>query len=150
MNDVSPTDTEVIMRSARLVTLLVAPLAALALVVTPAAAGGQQFTAVLSGANEVPPADPDGSGMAIVTINRGKSEVCWTVTVENLDPVVAAHIHVAPAGVNGPVVVPITVGTGCATVDRELAKAIAKDPAAYYVNVHTTVYPGGAIRGQLG
>jgi hypothetical protein len=138
------------MRTARLLTLLVVPVATLALVAAPAVAG-QRFTTALSGANEVPPADPDGTGTAVITINRGLGEICWTITVANVDPVVAAHIHAAPAGANGPVVVPLNpFAGGCATVDRALAKAIAKDPAAYYVNVHTTVYPGGAVRGQLG
>ena len=46
---------------------------------------------------------------------------------------------------------PPTSGTAeaCATVDRALIKAIRKDPASYYVNVHNTEFPAGAIRGQL-
>ena len=38
----------------------------------------------------------------------------------------------------------------CKAVDRDLIIAIAQDPANYYVNVHNTDYPAGAIRGQLG
>jgi hypothetical protein len=34
-------------------------------------------------------------------------------------------------------------------VDRELALAILKHPAAYYVNVHNADFPAGAARGQL-
>jgi hypothetical protein len=120
-------------------------------------AGGQSFSADLAGANEVPPGDPDGIGSATITINRGQSEICWSISVQGITlPATAAHIHVGPPGVAGPIVVPLSApdatgeASGCATVDRDLAKAIAKDPAAYYVNVHNVDFPTGAARGQLG
>jgi hypothetical protein len=120
----------------------------------PVLEGGKKFTTIMSGANEVPPADPDGTGTATITVNPGQLRICWEITTANLDPVVAAHIHSAHAGQNGPIVVPLTAtngtSTGCADVTRSLADAIRKAPQGYYVNVHTTVFPGGAIRGQLG
>jgi len=66
----------------------------------------------------------------------------------------AAHIHEAPAGAPGPVVVtlaPPTSGesSGCVSADRELIVEILRDPAAYYVNVHNAEFPAGAVRGQL-
>ena len=66
----------------------------------------------------------------------------------------AAHIHIGAAGVAGPVVVGLTaptsgMSTGVAMVDKELIKAIRKNPSAYYVNVHNPAYPAGAVRGQL-
>lgn len=42
-----------------------------------------------------------------------------------------------------------TLFTGCVRAARPLLVAILRDLAAYYVNVHTTQYPAGAIRGQL-
>lgn len=110
----------------------------------------------MTGAQEVPgPGDPDGSGRAIVKLNRGKSQICYSLTVSGIAPAIAAHIHVGPAGVAGPVVVPLIPpnsgsSSECKTVDRDLIVAIAQDPANYYVNVHNAEYPAGAVRGQLG
>lgn len=108
----------------------------------------------LVGAEEVPPADPDGVGWAVVTIPN-RTTVCFELAVTGIDPSTAAHIHFAPRGVNGPVVVPLTApstgsSSGCvAGVDAALARAIREHPAQYYVNVHNTPFPDGAIRGQL-
>jgi hypothetical protein len=121
-------------------------------------AGGQPFRTVLTGAAERPgPGDPDGQGTATITINRGLDEVCWFISVSDITlPAIGAHIHVAPVTDPGPIVVPLTppdatgTSSGCVAVDGDLAKAIAKDPAAYYVNVHTTDFPAGALRAQLG
>ncbi len=121
--------------------------------------GGRPLTATLTGAAEVPPGDPDGSGTALITLNPGQGEVCWMISVKNIKlPAIAAHIHVAPAGVAGPVVVPLFpplpgadgTSSGCTeNVNQDLILAIMKNPSAYYVNVHTTDHPAGAARGQL-
>ena len=104
----------------------------------------------LSGAEEVPPADPDGSGFASVWLNYGKGTLCWEVSYSNIATPTAAHIHHAGAGVNGPVVVPLSpIAAGCATPTKSLIKDIIQNSEDYYVNVHNAVYPGGAIRGQL-
>jgi hypothetical protein len=145
--------------------LLAAVAAVVFAVVIPAGAvgadAGRPFTTTLAGAAEVPPADPDASGSASIILNQGLSTVCFDLNWENVDGTVfAAHIHLAPAGMNGPIVVPLFAGSfagtdsvsGCVEdVDRDLIKAIRQDPPAYYVNVHSTPdFPGGAIRGQLG
>jgi hypothetical protein len=122
------------------------------------AAGGAPRVATLSGANEVPPADPDGSGFARITLNAGQGTVCWDYTVTNITlPVTGAHIHVGAAGTNGGVVVPLrptNTGpwptSGCReNVNPMIIQAIIDFPQNYYVNVHTSDYPDGAIRGQL-
>jgi hypothetical protein len=73
-------------------------------------------------------------------------------------PLVAAHIHVAPVGQAGPVVIPLftqpvnaaTVGPTCLTdPDKNLLKDILRNPHNYYVNVHNAPFPNGAVRGQL-
>lgn len=133
--------------AAALVTLALAP---------GAAAGGRPFTTELTGEAEVTAGgvpdqgDLDGVGTAVLTVNPGRGEVCWSIEVSGVDPIAAAHIHVAPATTNGPVVVPLSpYEGGCTTVDRDLALAIIQDPSAYYVNVHNATFPAGALRGQL-
>lgn len=119
--------------------------------------GGRLLVATLTGAAEVPPGDPDGSGTALVTLNQGQGEVCWEIRVSDiLLPALAAHIHVAPVGVAGPIVVPLSApdasgfAAGCASgVDAGLIRAIRQNPADYYVNVHNADFPPGAVRGQL-
>jgi hypothetical protein len=134
--------------------LIVLVLALLSL--TAVAAGGQPLTVTMSGAAEMPgPGDPDGTGTASFTFNRGLGEVCFWLSVSNIAPATAAHIHVAPSTSPGPVVIPLsppTSGTssGCISADRELIKDIVKNPQNYYVNVHNAEFPAGAIRAQLG
>ena len=88
-------------------------------------------------------------------LNPGRERICFTLEVSDIEPATAAHIHEAPAGSNGPVVVGMVAPTdgsssGCVTLDSEEIREIMADPELYYVNVHNAVYPGGAVRGQLG
>jgi hypothetical protein len=116
----------------------------------------------LNGRNELDPktlqpgaGDPDGFGSASFTING--TSLCFGITVGNLDTPMAAHIHKGRKFENGPIVVPLTPPTsgapgassGCVTVDAGLAADILAHPRAYYANVHTAAFPGGAVRGQL-
>ena len=130
-------------------------------VVAGAAHGGAPFsTPMTQEVTTTPPwaGDADGSGQALITVNYGQREVCWETSVSNiLLPATAAHIHKADPSVRGLIVLPLsapgTSGTasGCASgVDPVLLKDILQNPASYYVNVHTTDFPAGAIRGQLG
>ena len=117
--------------------------------------GGRKLTTELTGAAEVPKVgDPDGRGTAALRVNVGQSRVCYQLSVRGIASATAAHIHEAPAGVAGPVVVPLAPprnggSSGCVTVSRELARDIVRHPADYYVNVHNQDFPGGALRGQL-
>jgi hypothetical protein len=124
---------------------------------SPAAADGgfRAAGAILLGANEVAPGDPDGIGVAGVTINVRRERICYFVAVRKIAPATMAHIHRGVAGENGPVVVdfdPPDDGFSAACVDdvgAELAAEIAGDPSGFYVNVHNEDFPGGAVRGQL-
>ncbi len=126
----------------------------------PAMAGGRPLTAELSGANEVAPGDPDGTGLAELTLNQGQGEICWSITTDGVTSPSRAHIHRGEAGTNGPIVVffydlvvspPIPVAvSGCTEVDPDLVKEIRQNPEQFYVNVHNAEFPAGAVRGQLG
>jgi len=110
------------------------------------------FTTSLTGAAEVPgPGDPDGTGFASVIFDDVASTVDWNITVANLATVILDHIHSGPAGTAGPVVIDFMgalSGSGLA-VDPALLSTILTSPEAFYVNVHTTEFPAGAVRGQL-
>ncbi len=126
-----------------------------ALVLDDAEQGGRPLSTPMSGAEEAPgPGDPDGSGNAVFTLNHGQGQICFELTVSNIDPATAAHIHEAPPGVPGPIVVPLTPPTsgsssGCVSVEQDLIKDIIQNPGEYYVNVHNSAFQPGAIRGQL-
>ena len=120
--------------------------------------------AVLLGGNEVSDegdasvGDTDGRGSATVLINQAQGTLCFGITVSGLSTPQAAHIHRAVAGVNGDIVVGLTPPTagnpgsasGCVTgVAPAILKAIKLTPSLFYVNVHTTDFPAGAVRGQL-
>jgi len=114
-----------------------------------------KFTAKLSGDNEVGGGDPDGSGTAAVKM-RG-TEVCYDIKWTGIDATMS-HIHKAPAGTNGDVLVPFFANespldanskSGCVEAKASVVKAITANPSNYYVNVHSPEFPKGAIRGQL-
>ncbi len=115
---------------------------------------GNRFIAQLSGASEVPPADPDGTGMARISINDASNRVCTDLEVRMIGTVTAAHIHRGAAGTNGPPVITLDPpddndSDDCDTADDALIDEMRANPAAFYVNVHTTDYPEGAVRGQI-
>jgi len=106
----------------------------------------------MSGEQEAPgPGDPDGTGTAFLTIDPDTLTIDWNIIVSNIDfPLTGAHIHEAPAGVPGPIVVDFSSQlSGSDLADPDLA-GVLEDPAEYYVNVHNDLFSGGAIRGQLG
>jgi CHRD domain len=120
------------------------------------------FFAVLLGGNEVSgdgqanAGNPNAVGSATILIDG--TTLCFGITVNGLDQPTAAHIHRGHAGVNGPVVVPLTAprqgdsGSSSACIHElasDLLGEISGRPGRFYVNIHTEQFPAGAIRGQL-
>lgn len=138
-------------------------------VVTPVVAAPTALNAVLTGAAEVPgPGDPDGTGMATVTVDPAAGTLCYTLLVADTASASGAHIHEAPPGAAGPIQVSLTLpdnsgnAAGCAAPGdynvAELPDAaaisafladLAANPQKYYVNIHTSPFKAGAVRGQL-
>ncbi|MFN3725698.1 MAG: CHRD domain-containing protein [Allosphingosinicella sp.] len=136
-------------------SLVLAVGAALAGCETVGDAVGEGLQAEMTGVQEVPgPGDPDGTGRAEVTIVDRTDNLCYVVTVANIEPATAAHIHRGARGVAGPPVVTLDApadgeSRGCLSVPSALADEIERSPASFYVNVHNARYPNGAVRGQL-
>jgi hypothetical protein len=128
------------------------------------------LTARLTGAQEVPAADGDGSAKAKVHIDVDAGEVCFDIKgITDTGTPNRGHIHKEVAGANGPIVIPffelrptdapatdprhdeLEAGgiEDCVTADPVLLADIVANPAGYYVNLHNTRFPGGAIRCQL-
>lgn len=115
------------------------------------AAFGQSYTAILSGAAEVPgPADTDGAGLAVITIDG--TTLRYNVWVQNITAPTAAHIHTGVAGVAGGIFIGLdhnTLANGTVAITAAQADQIRANPAGFYVNVHNADFPNGAVRGQL-
>jgi hypothetical protein len=107
----------------------------------------------------------ESKGHAQVKVfDDGTIEFTFTVNNKSGETYTRAHIHKAPAGVNGPILWDfLEAGNPVASISdqpsqlrgvaRPKAAAVLADllahPDQYYVNVHSTVFPGGAVRGQL-
>ncbi len=132
------------------------------------------FTAHLSGVNEVPAIETNATGEAIFQLSKDGMKLSYKVIVANIEDVLQSHIHIAPAGTNGGVVaflypfappavlIPGTsngiLAQGTITaqslrgilVGKELSSLIDSIKVGHaYVNVHTIANPSGEIRGQI-
>jgi hypothetical protein len=150
------------MHRPRALAAAIVAVVAIGLLVTVASGAGTddqkvELTAKLKGQNEVPPADPNGSGKAEVKLKLNKGKACFHIQFNGIGKATMAHIHKGAAGVNGDVRVlffedPAGVSSpvdDCVKAKKALLKKIAGDPKRWYVNVHTDEFPAGAIRGQL-
>jgi hypothetical protein len=135
--------------------LAVAAVALCAFAGTAATASAKTLTASLNGKVEVPKGDTDGFGSARITTSKAKGKVCFDITLSKVGSVSAGHIHKGAKGKAGGVVVALFGKAtkhpkGCVTgVKKSVISDIESHPARYYVNVHNSAFPGGAVRGQL-
>jgi hypothetical protein len=159
------------MRALRLATSLLLILLVQASAAQPA---GLNFRAHLTGDEEVPPAATRAQGQTIFRVAADGSSIHFQLNLANIENVTMAHIHLAPPGVNGPVVVWLypsappaqliegrfqgVLAAGVIT-EADLVGPLAGQTLAdlldeihsgnAYVNVHTQQFPAGEVRGQI-
>lgn len=122
----------------------------------PASATTAIHYAVLAGAQENPPAPTAAAGTGVLSINTSSGQISGTVSTSGLDST-AAHIHTGEAGINGPIILSLTRSTvtngdwivpPSAILNAEQVAAL--NAGNLYFNVHSDLFPGGQIRGQIG
>jgi hypothetical protein len=134
----------------------------------------RNFVATLSGGEEVPAADTNARGQTKFQLSSDGTELDFQLIVANIENVTQAHIHMGARGVNGPVVVwlypdgpPAQLIPGrtdgilsegtitAANLVGPLAGGSLQDlldlmaDGNAYVNVHTSQFPAGEVRGQI-
>lgn len=137
----------------RFSTLVLALLAGLALI-APAHAVVVVYQATINGAQEVPPRPSPATGTGTFTIDTDANTIDYNVVFDVgalLAPENNAHIHCcAPPGMNAGVIIPLPLGSpkiGQGTyAETNEANILAGNS---YINIHTELYPGGEIRGQI-
>jgi hypothetical protein len=112
--------------------------------------------ASLESRNEVAAGDPDGQALELIGIQG--DTLSYAVAWRGVGIPTRADIHAAGRGADGPVVLPLFTtprpaggfASGTVTVgDPDLLAAIQADPSGFYVDLHTSEFPGGAVRAQL-
>lgn len=118
----------------------------------------QDFAALLSGANEVPPVATDAKGLGVFHLNNSTGHVDFYESETGIPAATMAHIHEGAVGVNGPVRIDLmALGGGILYPDVPLQGSFTLTPAqistlkseGFYANVHTAAHPSGEIRGQV-
>jgi hypothetical protein len=110
------------------------------------------FTASASGSQEVPPTNSQATGSGTFTYDPAAGTITYNFNIQGslTSTETMAHLHRGAPGVNGPVIVPLPVGASKSGTAPFPAEEVANLRAGnFYINVHTTQFPGGEIRGQL-
>jgi hypothetical protein len=114
------------------------------------------LVASLEGRNEVTGGATHGQALELIGLQG--NTLSYSVTWRGIGTPTKADIHAGVRGVDGPVVVPLFTtpppadgfASGSVTVtDPTLLAALRSDPGGFYTDLHTTKFPGGAVRAQL-
>ncbi|MEO6462743.1 MAG: CHRD domain-containing protein [Candidatus Eisenbacteria bacterium] len=124
---------------------------------SPAEAGRRPIRELLLAPQAVVPGPGDPTAAGSFSWKSGHDGFCFQVSVAQLDGFVEQiTLHRGAAGARGTQVLrlsPSPIGInqllGCAPADRALLREISGSPENFYVQVSTTGYPNGAMRGQL-
>ncbi len=121
--------------------------------------GPRLYQASLSGANEVPAIlNTPANGSAILALSADTTKLHYRVSVDNIQNIQMAHIHLGKLGQNGPVIFPLfPSGSAPFAPGAPISGTLTITPGQvtalitgnYYVNVHTTKNPTGEMRGQV-
>lgn len=107
---------------------------------------------VLSGSQVSPPTNSFASGTAVAFLHEPENRLCYVIETAGIAGATAAHVHFGTAGTNGPILVTARTNGGqwCGASDRLTdAETQAVQAEQVYVDIHTSAYPNGEIRGQL-
>jgi hypothetical protein len=107
----------------------------------------------LTGAEEVPPTPSLATGAGNLVVDPATRAISGSIVVSGM-ATTAAHIHLAPPGTNGPIIVPLTDAGGGVWAVPPNTRLTAEQLTAYkqgnlYFNAHSTLFPNGEIRGQI-
>jgi len=111
------------------------------------------FYSMLNGANATPPNGSKATGSATFTYNPSTHILSGSITFQGLSPT-GAHIHEGAPGVGGVVIFVLASGSVTSPISFTSPVLDATERASllanqYYINLHSTAYPDGEIRGQL-
>ncbi len=111
-----------------------------------------KFLATINGSSEVPANSSMATGTATLTYNKETKIFSIIVSFSGVTAT-GAHIHKGasgtPGGVIFPFTSPVTSPINYTSVALDSTQQADLNANQYYVNIHSTAYPSGEIRGQL-
>ena len=131
---------------------------AAALIAPSGASAGTLLTSHLTGKQIVNPSggDPAGSATVILKVNRQKARICWTLNYKKLTGIRGMFLHKGGPGQIARPIVTFFTGSqpngahGCAkNLKKRIVKRLKRKGGNHYLDITTSKYPNGAVRGQL-